>query len=184
MVGEIRSIAVYCGSSEGVDDSYFQAAWGFGELLARRGITVVYGGGDVGLMGRLANGALSAGGEVIGVITEQLQTLEVGHEGLTELLVVQTMSERKTAMSARADAVVALPGGWGTLEELFEVVTWTQLEIFGKPAGLLDVNGYFKHLDAFLDHATAEGFIRAGHRRLLQTSSDPEALLDLLCGVP
>ncbi|MEC9071259.1 MAG: TIGR00730 family Rossman fold protein [Myxococcota bacterium] len=179
-MGEIRSIAVYCGASDRVDEAYLEAAWSFGELLARRGITVVYGGGDVGLMGRLANGALSAGGEVIGVITEQLQILEVGHSGLTELLVVQTMSERKTAMSARADAVVALPGGWGTLEELFEVVTWTQLEIYNKPAGLLDIKGYFKHLDAFLDHATTEGFIRPSHRSLLQTASDPEELLDRL----
>ena len=118
-----------------------------------------------------------------GQALSRLQILEVGHSGLTELLVVQTMSERKTAMSERADAVVALPGGWGTLEELFEVVTWTQLEIFGKPAGLLDVKGYFKHLDAFLDHASSEGFIRPSHRSLLQTSSDPEALLELLGGV-
>ena len=179
-MSKLRSIAVYCGASERVDDSYFEAATRFGALLAGRGITLVFGGGRVGLMGRLADGALEAGGQVTGVITEQLQSLEVGHDGLTELLVVEDMAARKAAMAQRADAVVALPGGWGTLEELFEVVTWTQLGIYGKPAGLLDVNGYFRSLDAFLDHAAAESFIRSSHRRLLQTSSDPEELLDLL----
>lgn len=175
-----RRVGVYCGSSVGRDPAYALAARAFGALLARRGIGVVYGGGRVGLMGALADGALAEGGEVIGVIPEKLLRLEVGHAGLTRLEVVEGMHPRKLRMAELADAFVALPGGYGTLEELFEVTTWTQLEYHHKPVGLLDVNGYWAGLVGFLDHAVAQGFVRPLHRGLVVSSPDADTLLGLL----
>lgn len=173
-----RRVAVYCGSSGGVGNQFLDAARETGTYLAERGIDVVYGGGRVGMMGAVANAALAAGGKVYGVIPEKLKTREIAHDGLTELFVVDGMHPRKTMMASMADAFIALPGGWGTLEEIFEVVTWTQLNYHKKPVGLLNIRGYYDHLVAFLDHAAAEGFIRPVHRPLLSSADTLEELLD------
>ena len=178
-----RRVCVYCGSSNDVSEAYLRAARELGVLLAGRGIGVVFGGGRVGLMGALADGALAAGGEVLGVIPEKLQSLELGHLGLTELFVVDSMHARKTMMAHLSDAFVALPGGWGTLEEIFEVTTWTQLNYHHKPVGLLNVDGYYDRLLEFLAHAASEGFVRPAHRNLMQSSSDPAALLEAMAVV-
>ena len=181
-----RRICVYCGSSNRVEERWREVARVVGRCLAARGIGVVYGGGSVGLMGEVADAALAAGAEVIGIIPEKLQELELGHGGLTELVVVETMHERKMAMAERSDAFIALPGGWGTLEEIFEVTTWTQLEYHRKPVGLLNALGYYDHLVAFLANAADLGFIREEHRGLLRVAAEPEALLDDLasCALP
>lgn len=179
-MGELRRVAVYCGSSNSVDRAYIEAAHHVGFSLAARGLGVVYGGGSVGLMDAVAQGALDCGGEVIGVITEKLLALEVGRMDLTELHVVKGMHARKLKMSELSDAFIALPGGYGTLDELFEAVTWTQLNIHHKPVGLLDVNGYFEHLNAFLDRANADGFIRDPHRPLVVCEGEIDALVDAL----
>ena len=173
-----RRVAVYCGSVGGVGNQYLDTAREVGTYLANNGIDVVYGGGRVGMMGAVANAALDAGGKVYGVIPEKLKTREIAHDGLTELHVVDGMHPRKTMMASMADAFIALPGGWGTLEEIFEVVTWTQLNYHKKPVGLLNVRGYYDHLIAFLDHAAAEGFIRAMHRPLLSSANSLPELLD------
>ena len=176
----LRSVAVYCGSNQGTEPAYGRAAASLGRVLAERGIRLVYGGGDVGLMGVLADAARGAGGEVLGVITRALVDREIAHPGLTSLTVVDTMHERKAAMSDAADAFVMLPGGYGTFDEFFEAVTWTQLGIHAKPCGVLDVAGYFGPLRAMLDVATRHGFIKAVHRDLVITDDDPARLLDLL----
>ncbi len=178
-----RRICVYCGSSEGRRPEYAEAARSLGAFLARRGIGLVYGGGRVGLMGAVADGALAAGGEVIGVIPEKLRARELAHLGLTELFVVDSMHARKTMMAYLSDAFIAMPGGWGTLEETFEVTTWAQLNYHLKPVGLLNVNGYYDRLLGFVEHAVEEGFIREVHRGLVVSSSDPEQLLELLAQV-
>lgn len=175
-----RRVAVYCGSSGGVGTHYLDAARAAGAFLAERGIDLVYGGGRVGMMGAVAEGALMKGGKVYGVIPEKLKARELAHEGLTELFIVDSMHARKTMMASMADAFVALPGGWGTLEEVFEVVTWSQLNYHKKPVGLLNVRGYYDHLVAFLDHAMTEGFIRPIHRPLCASADSMDALLDRL----
>lgn len=175
-----RRICVYCGSSNDVPEVYQQAAAEVGHTLAARGIGVVYGGGKVGLMGIVADAALAAGGEVIGVIPDKLQALEVGHNHLTELFVVDSMHARKMMMAQLSDGFIALPGGWGTLEELCEVTTWAQLNYHHKPVGLLNVAGYYDGLLKFLDHASHEGFIRPIHRNLLVTSDGVTSLLEQL----
>jgi hypothetical protein len=179
-VKELASIAVYCGSSNGVDPSYVRCAHDFGALLAREGIALVYGGGNVGLMGAVADGALRAGGEVHGVITEALRVKELAHLELTSLVVVDTMHERKAAMADRADAFVALPGGFGTFDELFEVITWTQLGIHEKPCGMLNHEGFFDDLVAFIDKTTAAGFIKPVHRDTVVVESDGAGMLQKL----
>lgn len=176
----LRRVTVFCASSPGSDPAFAGAARGLGELLVARGIGLVYGGGRVGLMGVLADAVLAAGGEVTGVIPQHLWEKEVGHAGLTELLVVDSMHERKLAMADRADAFIALPGGFGTFEELFEVLTWTQLRIHDKPVGVLDVNGFYAPLLAFLDSAVTAGLLRDAHRRSLLQSDDAADLLDRL----
>jgi uncharacterized protein (TIGR00730 family) len=173
----IRSICVFCGASSGGDPRYAAAAAATGETLARRGIRVVYGGGRRGLMGHVADAALAAGGEVVGVIPRGLVDRELAHRGLTRLDVVETLHERKARMEELADGFIALPGGLGTLEELAEVLSWAQLDLHSKPIGLLDVGGYFAALETFLDHAVAEGFVAERHRRLLLREDDLEALL-------
>ncbi len=178
-----RRLAVFCGSSDGVSDAYRGAARRFGAALAERGIDLVYGGGRVGLMGEVADGALEAGARVYGVIPERLRAKEVGHSGLTELFVVDSMHARKQVMSAMADGFVVLPGGFGTLDEAFEAVTWTQLGYHRKPVGLLDVAGYFEHLMRFLEHAASEGFVRPVHRELLLCESEPGRLLQRMARV-
>jgi len=176
----IRRICVFCGSSVGSRPVYVAAARELGRTLAERGLGVVFGGGKVGLMGVLADAALAAGGEAIGVIPEALVAREIAHNGLTELRVVHSMHERKTLMADLADAFIALPGGYGTFEEFFEAVTWTQLGIHSKPCGLLNVDGYYDALLALLDRAVSDGFIREANRALIVAASDVQTLLEKL----
>lgn len=176
----MRRVCVFCGSSSGIKPAYAEAARATGRLIAQRGLGLVYGGGEVGLMGVLANAALEAGGEVIGVIPEALMRMEVGHPNLTALHVVATMHERKAMMAELSDGFIALPGGIGTLEELFEIWTWGQLGIHPKPLGFLDVAGYYDSLHAFLDHSVGEGFLKARHRAMTAVESDPATLLNRL----
>jgi uncharacterized protein (TIGR00730 family) len=178
--GTARAICVFCGSSPGVNPLYAEVAQAVGSEIARRGWTLVYGGGSVGLMGILADAALEAGGRVIGVIPRFLYEWEVGHDGLTELEIVETLTERKVRMGDLSDAFLSLPGGIGTMDEMFEALSWAQLGLETKPNGLLNVNGYYDGLIAFLDRATVEGFMKPQHRGLLHVSSDPRALLDAL----
>jgi hypothetical protein len=173
----LASLCVFCGSSPGVDARYAEAARDFGARLARHGVALVYGGARRGLMGAVADAALGDGGRVTGVIPRGLWEREVGHTGLSELLVVDSMHERKALMAERADAFVALPGGAGTLEELFEAWTWAMLGIHAKPVALLDVDGFFAPLLAMVDHMTDAGFVRPAHRRMLLVDGDPERLL-------
>ena len=176
----MKSLCVFCGSSPGAQSAYADDARAMGRTLAERGIRLVYGGGHVGLMGVLADAAMAAGGDVVGVITEGLQLREVGHKGLPELLVVPSMHERKAVMATLSEAFVALPGGAGTLDELFEAWTWTQLGIHRKPVGFLNTAGYYDPLLTFLDRAVAERFIRPDDRASLVVDTDPSALLDRL----
>jgi uncharacterized protein (TIGR00730 family) len=173
----VGRICVFCGASPGRDPRHADGARAFGALLAERGIGLVYGGGRVGLMGALADGALDAGGEVIGVIPARLVDRELAHPGVTELRIVETLHQRKAVMAELADAFVALPGGLGTLEELAEVLSWAQLDLHAKPFALLDPLGYYEPLVAFLDRAVAEGFLQPVHRRLLAVESDAAVLL-------
>ena len=168
---------VYCGTRPGNDPAFLAAAESFGRLLADRGIGLVYGGGDVGLMGAAADGALADGGEVFGVIPEALFEREVAHEGLTELAVVDSMHTRKRRMAELADGFVALPGGFGTLEELVEMVTWAQLGFHTDPCGLLNVAGYYDGLVSFFDAQVDAGFVEPAHRALLTVTDDPAELL-------
>jgi hypothetical protein len=174
----VDSVCVYCGSSFGSDPVYLEATRELARTCAKRRIRVVYGGASVGLMGALADAALEAGGEVVGVIPQLLVDREIAHPGLTELHVVSSMHERKALMAELSDAFVALPGGIGTLEELIEVYTWSFLGIHDKPLGVLNTAGYYDGLSAFLDHATGQGFLRAEHRARLVVAADTEALLD------
>jgi uncharacterized protein (TIGR00730 family) len=174
----MQRVCVFCGSSIGANPVYLEAARAVGRTLARRGIGLVYGGGSVGLMGAVADAALAAGGEVIGVIPRALQLRELAHARLTTLHVVGSMHERKAKMAELAHAFVALPGGMGTLEELAEILTWAQLGLHARPCGLLDVAGYYGPLIAFFDRALSEGFLRPEHHRLLLVADDPDALLD------
>lgn len=178
-----RRICVFCGSSDDTAPRYHEAARQTGTWLAEHGIGLVFGGGRVGLMGAVADAALAAGGQVYGVIPDKLQALELGHTGCTELFVVDSMHARKAMMANLSDAFIALPGGWGTLEELFEATTWTQLNYHRKPVGVLNVGGYYDHLLAFADHASREGFIRPLHRGLLVSADTPEALVQGLATV-
>lgn len=176
----LASVCVFCGASTGTHPAYHEAAIALGQELAKRKLTLVYGGGAVGLMGIVADAALAAGGEVIGIIPQSLKNSEIGHEGLTRLEVVEGMHARKARMAELSDAFIALPGGLGTLEELFEVWTWGQLGYHGKPLGLLEVNGFYEKLTGFLDHVVGEGFVRDHHRAMLQVSESPRQLLDAL----
>ena len=180
MPGNLSSVAVYCGSSRGADPCFAAAAASLGRLLAERGIRLVYGGGHVGLMGVLADAALSRGGEVHGVITRALDEREIAHRGLTALDIVETMHERKAAMADRSDGFIMLPGGFGTLDEFFEVVTWTQLGIHAKPCGILNVNGFFDPLLVLLETAIQQRFLHPEHRGLVVTDSDPASLIEVL----
>jgi len=176
----MRRVCVYAGSNPGSDPAYAEGARQLARVLAERGIGLVYGGGRVGLMGVLADTVLAAGGEALGVMPQALIDREIGHPGLTELRVVDSMHERKAQMAELSDAFVAVPGGIGTLDELIEVYTWSQLGIHDKACGVLNVRGYYDHLAAFLDHAVSEGFLRPQHRLVLSVASDPSDLLDRL----
>jgi uncharacterized protein (TIGR00730 family) len=176
----LGAVCVYAGAAAGRHPAYAEAARALAAELARRGQRVIYGGGSVGLMGELADAALAAGNEVVGVIPRFLDDREIGHRDLTELRVVETMHERKMLMADLADAFVVLPGGIGTLEELVEMLSWSQLGLHRKPIGLLDVRGYWAPLVALLDHATEEGFVSGDHRRLLLADGGPAEVLDAL----
>jgi uncharacterized protein (TIGR00730 family) len=176
----LRRICVFCGSSSGTPPAYQQAAQTVGRLLCRRGIELVYGGGNVGLMGTVANACLNDGGRVIGVIPQALADKEIAHTGLTELRIVGSMHERKSVMADLSDAFLSLPGGYGTWEEFFEVLTWSQLGIQRKACAMLNVNGYYDPLLAMADTAVTEGFLRDVHRDLLLSDENPERLLDRL----
>jgi uncharacterized protein (TIGR00730 family) len=176
----VRRVCVFCGASSGRKPAYADAARAFGATLAARGLGLVYGGGRVGLMGAVADGALEAGGEAIGVIPQELVDRELAHGGLTELHVVGSLHERKALMAELADAFVALPGGFGTLDELMEQLTWSQLGLHAKPVGLLDVDEYWRPLIAVARQATEEGFVREADLAAIAVAADGEALLDRL----
>jgi uncharacterized protein (TIGR00730 family) len=176
----MRRVCVFCGSKTGDRPLYADVARQLGVALARRGLALVYGAGHIGLMGVLADAVLQAGGQVIGVIPQALVDRELAHSDLTQMHVVASMHERKALMADLSEAFVALPGAYGTADELFEILTWAQLGLHAKPIGLLDVNGFFDPLLAWLDLTVSEGFLRARHRELLLKSGDPDELLDLL----
>ncbi|MEE9321961.1 MAG: TIGR00730 family Rossman fold protein [Granulosicoccus sp.] len=174
----LQSLCVYCGSSSGASPQYVEVSWALADVMLERDITLVYGGAHVGIMGAIADRLMLGGGRVIGVIPEALVKFEVAHDGLTELHVVADMHARKAMMADKSDAFVALPGGLGTLEELFEVLTWSQLGIHGKPCGLLNIAGFYDSLLQFLDHAAGEAFMTVAHRELLISETEPEILLN------
>jgi uncharacterized protein (TIGR00730 family) len=176
-MSKLRRICVYCGSNAGNDPAHRAAAHDLGAFLARSGIGLVYGGGNVGLMGAVADGALSQNGEVIGVIPKSLMEKELGHGGVTELHVVTSMHERKQMMVDLSDGFIALPGGFGTLDELFETLTWLQLSFHDKPVGLLNVGGFFDGLIEFIDHMSRSGFLKPEHARCVLVENDPIQLL-------
>jgi uncharacterized protein (TIGR00730 family) len=176
----LSRLCVFAGTGEGAHDDYRRTVASLGAELVRRNISLVYGGASVGLMGVLADAVLAGGGEVVGVIPKALMRSEIGHGGLAELHVVDSMHERKALMARLADAFVAVPGGLGTLEELLEVATWTQLGLHAKPVGVLDVRGYYDPLMRVLDHAVSEGFLTPKHREVIAFEDDPGRLLDLL----
>ena len=174
----MNAICIYCGSSAGARPIYIEAAMAMGRALARRGITLVYGGAAVGLMGAVADAALAAGGRVIGVIPRALEDKEIAHHDLSELHVVESMHARKAMLIDKSDALIALPGGFGTWDELCEAVTWGQLGYHAKPCGVLNTAGYYDGLLTQLDHAIAEGFVRAHHRDILVVDDDVERLVE------
>ena len=175
-----KTICVYCGANAGISDNYAAAARALGAAMVEQNLALVYGGGKVGLMGIIADEVLRLGGEVTGVIPTALVEREVGHAGLTRQFIVKDMHERKAMMAERSDAFVALPGGIGTFEELFEVWTWRQLGYHDKPIGLLNVDGFYDGLIDFIGHAREQGFIRPQHAALMMSANEPEALLKLL----
>jgi len=174
----MKAVCVYCGSSDDVYPDYLEAAYQMGKTLAKRGLRLVYGGGKTGLMGRVADGALDGGGEAIGVIVTSMNTPSLAHPGLTRLDVTETIHERKALMYQLSDGYIALPGGFGTLDELFETLTWAQIGEHNKPVGLLNVRDYYKSLLTFIEYAEKEKFIFPEHRRSLVCASDPDELLD------
>ena len=179
----MKNVCVFCGSRAGARAEYAEAAAMLGAGLARRDLTLVYGGAKVGLMGTVADAAQNAGGRVIGIIPQALVRKEVAHQGLDDLRIVSSMNERKAQMAELADAFIALPGGFGAFEEFFEVVTWAQIGLHRKPCALLNVAGYYDPLIALIDHAVTEDFAPASHRRLIVTDTDAERLLDTLLGI-
>lgn len=176
----MKAITVYCGSAEGVHPEYLEGAFAMGEAIAQAGMSLIYGAGKTGLMGAVADGALAAGGEVVGIIPPGLNTPRLAHAGLTRLEVTPDIQARKARMSELGDALIALPGGFGTFDELFEALTWVQIGIHQKPVGLLNTRDYFDPLLKMIDHAAAEKFIYPEHRQLLCCENTPEALLKTL----
>lgn len=175
----MKKVCVYCGSGSGLGESYLKSARELGEEFLQRGIDLVYGGASIGLMGELANTILRGGGAVTGVMPVGLFRREVPHHDLTEMIEVRTMHERKAIMADLADAFIALPGGFGTIEELFEILTWSQLKIHNKPCGILNTAGYYDKLSEFLKYAVDQQFIRAQHSTMITWSESPAELLDL-----
>lgn len=179
----MKRLCVFCGSSVGANPAYAEAATTMGTFLAKRGIGLVYGGGNVGLMGVIADAALAAGGEVIGVIPRALHDREVAHHGVTDLRIVDSMHARKAMMADLSDAFMAMPGGVGTFEEFFEAITWTQLGLHRKACGLLNVAGFYTPLAIFIDQAVTDGFIKPVHRAAIVVDDNPERLLDTLATI-
>lgn len=173
-----KSIAVFCASSPGFDAVWTQRAYGVGEFLATQNITLVYGGGRVGLMGAVADGALANNGKVVGVIPHFLNSKEIGHSGVTELIAVDNMHQRKTLMNDLSEAFIALPGGYGTMEEVFEVITWGQLGLHQKPVGLLNINGFYDHLIAFVQNMVDVGLLKKQNQEMLLVGNTIEELLE------
>ena len=178
----MKNLCVFCGSSSGTNPAYEKGARQLGQALVAADVRLVYGGASVGLMGALADSVLEAGGEAVGVIPEGLVHKEISHPGLTELHVVGSMHERKALMAELSEGFIALPGGTGTMEEFFEVFTWAQLGEHGKPCGLLDIEGYFDPLVAFLDHMVEQGFLKDYHRAIILHDTDPASLLERFAG--
>jgi uncharacterized protein (TIGR00730 family) len=176
----MKSVAVFCGSSVGARSEYIAGAHRLGRLLAHKNLRLVYGGGNIGLMREVADACLAAGGQVIGVIPRLIVDKEIAHSGVTELIIVNSMHERKARMAGLSDAFVALPGGFGTIDEIFEIMTWNQLEIINKPTGLLNINGFFDKLLDYIHHAVAEKFVRSEHAHNLIVETDEAALLQKL----
>ncbi|MFW6207015.1 MAG: TIGR00730 family Rossman fold protein [Gemmatimonadota bacterium] len=175
---KVQRICVFCGSSAGEDSRYLDAASELGAAIAQRGLGLVYGGSRIGLMGRLAQAVLDAGGEVTGVMPRPLMNRELVHAGLHDLVVTESMHERKAEMAARSDAFVAAPGGLGTFEEFFEILTWAQLGFHRKPCGILNASDYYGPLTRMLDHAVREGFVQEQHRKMILVEDNPQVLLD------
>ncbi len=173
----MKRICVFCGSSSGSSESYTIAATLLAKQIVKRGLGIVYGGSNCGLMAVIANTALDAGGEVIGVIPQSMVVREIAHTGLSELRIVYSMHERKALMAELSDAFIAMPGGYGTLDEFCEILTWAQLGLHNKPCGILNVEGYYDHLLAAFDHAVKEGFLKPQNRELISSDDDPESLL-------
>lgn len=173
----MKRITVFCGSSFGTDDTYKEQAFLLGETLAKQGIELVYGGANVGLMGTVADGALSAGGKVTGVLPHFLQSKEIAHQHLTELILVESMHERKTKMSDLCDGVIALPGGYGTMEELFEMITWAQLGLHQKPIAVLNIDGFYNALNTLVQTMVDKGFLKAVNQQMLLMSDNIDDLL-------
>lgn len=184
MPGKLESIAVFCGSRKGHFPRYEEDAQALGRLLANRGIELVFGAGHIGLMGAVADASLAAGGKVTGVIPQHLVEWELAHPRLSELVVVQTMHERKAIMAQRAGAFLALPGGYGTCDEFFEILTWKQLNLHGKPIGILNTRGYFDPMLQWIDLMIREGFLKAKHREMIAVSDRPEDILNQLETMP
>jgi uncharacterized protein (TIGR00730 family) len=178
----MKRVTVFCGSSFGTDKEYEEQAYLLGKTLAEKGIGLIYGGANVGLMGAVANGALAHNGEVIGVLPHFLQNKEIAHEGLTELVLVETMHERKTKMNELTDGVITLPGGFGTIEEFFEMLTWAQLGLHRKPIGILNINGFYDELLALVETMVTKGFLKSVNRDMLLTSDNIEDLLSKMSG--
>ena len=176
----MKNLCVFCGSNAGADPIYTQAAQELGKLMAERDMTLVYGGGNVGLMGVIADECLNHGGKVIGVIPNFLQDKEVGHDGLTKMIVVKTMHERKQIMADLSDGFVAMPGGFGTMDELCEILTWSQLGLHSNPIGLLNINGYYDHLKILFDHMVDQRFLHPQNRATVLSHSQPEQLLRMM----
>ena len=183
-MAEIRSLCVYCGSSNRVALPHLEAAFAFGRMIGHAGIELIYGGGRVGLMGRVADGAVVEGGRVTGIIPRHLHEAEVAHEAISELIVVESMHERKMLMAERADAFAVLPGGFGTLDELFEILTWRQLGLHDKPIVMIDLGGYWRPLAALIDRMAAEGFVSAANQRLLRWVERIEDVLPAFADEP
>ncbi|MDA3934412.1 MAG: TIGR00730 family Rossman fold protein [Gammaproteobacteria bacterium] len=174
----INNICVYCGSNVGSKPAYAEAAIELGQEMVRRNIGLVYGGSSLGIMGTLANSVLQAGGRAIGVIPKALATREIAHHGLSELIVVSSMHERKAKMASLSGGFIALPGGLGTAEELFEILTWAQLGLHHNPCGIINVDGYYDHLISYIDHAVEQRFVKLIHRQMLLSASAADELLD------
>lgn len=177
-MSDYKNVVVFCASSEGNSAEYLESAREVGEVLAAKNLTTIYGGGKVGLMGACADGALSKGGRVVGIIPDFMTPREIAHQGVSELVVVGSMHERKLQMHERSDAVLTLPGGFGTFEELFEILTWIQLGLYQKPVGILNVNGYYDALEKQLDHMVNEGLLKENHRETLFFSGRLEGIFE------